>query len=155
MITTWFWLSVIFFVLSIVLMVGYVALGILVFRFIKEMRPKVDALEQNVQGVVQRVQAVAERVEEVAVSVKSTVDNVGTKARGVASSAEIVAQAASRQFQRFSPVLMGTLTAIRIVGALRDSRRQKTVNQAGKGRPTRVAVPVGKILGKLLSIALK
>ncbi len=158
MVNTWFWLSVIFFLLSILLMVGYIALGVVIFRFVKEMRPKVDALEKNVQTAIQRVHVVSERVEEVAASVKATVDNVGDKAKGVATSAELVAHTASRQFERFSPILIGALTAIRVVSAIRESRKskaQKIAEKEAEQASKNSHLGLGKVLGAILRLATK
>jgi hypothetical protein len=65
--------------------------------------------------------------------VKTAVDGVGGKAKSVAGSAEIVATSASRQFERFSPLLVGALTAIRIVKAVSDARRPKLEPTKKKG----------------------
>jgi uncharacterized protein YoxC len=119
MITTWFWLSSIFFLLGIIVLVGIFVAGLKVLQMLTELKPKIDALDQNVQGLLVKVHSVADRVEELTVSVKATVDNVGGRARGVAGSAELVAQVASRQFERFSPWLIGTITAMRLVNEWR------------------------------------
>jgi|SRR5579862_2477740 len=148
----WFWLSAIFFFLGIVIMVGQIVLGVVIFRLIKEVKPKVDAMEQKVNETVEKVQAVSAKVE-------ALVDHVGTRARGVSDSVELVAHSASRQFERFSPILIGALTAIRIFTALRESRKPREQKIAEKAAEQAIErshnshISLGKILGSILKLA--
>ena len=145
MITAWFWLSACFFFLNILLLICLVVAGVMILRLISELKPKIDSLEQNVQGLIQKVQGVAERVEEVATSVKNTVENVGGKAKGMAGSAELVAQSASRQFERFSPFVIGAITAIRLVTALRQFKAAKAKGAERQAKSkVRQAVGLGR-----------
>jgi hypothetical protein len=151
MITAWFWLSACFFLLNILLFIGLVVATVMVLRLLSEMKPKIDALEQNIQGLVLKVHSVADRVEEVATSVRNTVENVGGKAKGMAGSAEIVAQSASKQFERFSPFVIGAITAIRLVTALRQFQAAKSRNFEKKAQSkVRQAVGIGRGVVKTL-----
>lgn len=152
--TTWFYLSSIFFLLGIVLLVGIGFAGIKVMKLLEEMKPKVDALEANVQGLVVKLHNVADRVEELTESVKSTVDNVGGHARGVAGSADLVAKVASREFERFSPWLVGTVTAMRLIGEFRRARHAP--KEASKdGKPTKRGGLAGTIARALMHLAVR
>ncbi len=120
----WFWLSGAFFVANIFL---FIALGIAALKLVgilKELSPKIVAIEGQVQDLVKKVQ-------ELTANIQQTVSELGGKAKGVVGSAEGVAQSASRQFERYSPFVIGSLTAIRLVSALSKARQGSALAKAG------------------------
>jgi outer membrane murein-binding lipoprotein Lpp len=121
----WFALSAVFLVVNIILFVCLLFVAYKLYQFIGVITPKVQELSTQVSALVTKMDRVSSRVEEVAISVKETVDGVGGGARGVVSSAEIIAQSASRQFERFSPFIVGAMTAIRLFKGLSDLRRDR------------------------------
>jgi hypothetical protein len=151
MITVWFWLSSIFFLLGICVLVGIGIAGLRILKIITELKPKIDTLESNVQGLVIKLHGVADRVEELTASVKATVDNVGGHARGVAGSAELVARVAGNQFERFSPWLVGTVTAMRLIGEWRSSRAQRRREET-EGTPKKPASFTRSLVRALLNL---
>lgn len=122
----------VFFILNALLFIalGYVAF--MVVKFLKEAQPKIGELSSKVSALVAKVEQVAVRVEEVAESVKNTIDGVGSRATGVVGSAELIAQSASRQFERFSPFIVGATTAMRLVKALNEMRAGRSAASATK-----------------------
>ena len=123
----WIYISGAFFVINCLF---FLALTIGVFMLLKvvtELKPKIDSLETSVQGLIVKVSAVTEKVDAVVASVQQTIDSVGTRARGVAGTAEMVSSLAGRQFERFSPLVVGALTAMRIfkgINEIRSTRRR-------------------------------
>lgn len=128
----WLIVSALFFVANLVFFIVLAYLGVTLVRVLKETKPKVDEISTKVSALVTKVEQVAVRVEEVANSVKETVDNVGGRAKGVVGSAELVAQSASRQFERFSPFVVGAMTAMRLVKALNEMRHGRSAASATK-----------------------
>ena len=126
----WLAVSGLFFVLNAVLFVFLIVAAIQFMKFMKDVAPRIEALEKSTQELIVNVQGVAKRVDEVAASVKETVDSVGGKARGLASSAELVVSATSRQFERITPVVTGVLTAIKVIRAVRDLRHARQEKKA-------------------------
>lgn len=128
----WLWLSGIFFFVNICLFIGWIVAIVKLVGFIKTVTPKVNEISGKVNDLVVKVEQVAVRVEEVATSVKETVDGVGGRAKGVVGSAELIAQSASRQFERFSPFVVGAMTAMRLIKALNEMRHGKSATDATK-----------------------
>lgn len=121
--TWWLVLSGLFFLANIFL---FVALGIAALKLVailKDLTPRIVAIEKQISDLVKKVQDLTAHVGEL-------VDNVGGKAKGVVGSAEGMVQSASRQFERFSPFVVGALTAIRLVGALNQVRKGRGVDKA-------------------------
>lgn len=144
MIAWWFWLSAIFLVLSILLVVG-AAIGLIyVLRLVASLKPKVEALTTDVQGLVQKVDGIA-------ASLKDTVEAVGGRAKGIAGSAEIVAQSASIQFSRFSPVLIAAATGLKLLGMLQERRKPKPERED----PKKKGSVVWSLLKGLLRLVLR
>jgi len=128
--TWWLVVSAAFFVVNLLM---FAALGYAVIKlvaFMKEVQPQITGLSTKVHSLIDTVEGVAKRVEEVALSVKDTVDGVGGKAKGVVGSAEIVMHSASKQFEKFSPFLVGTLTAIRLIKGLNEMRHGRPATKA-------------------------
>lgn len=119
----WLAISAIAYVSLTLVCISLVVAVFFFIRFLKEVMPKINAIESQVQDVVKKVQ-------ELTVHVREVVDNVGGSAKGVVGSAESVAQSASRQFERFSPFVVGALTAIRLVKALKEAREGRSLAKA-------------------------
>lgn len=121
----WFALSAIFFVVNIILFIAVIAAVWKLVQFFEAIQPKVQEISTQVNTLIVKVDRVADRVEEVAVSVRDTVEGVGGRAKGVASSVEIIAHSASRQFEKISPLVVGAMTAFRIIKGIRDLRSHR------------------------------
>ena len=121
--TWWLVLSGIFFVTNALLFValGWAALKLV--GILKDLTPKIVAIEKQIQDVVKKVQ-------ELTANVQETASSVGGKAKGVIGGAEGIVQSASRQFEKFSPFVIGSLTAIRLVSALNQARRGRSPAKA-------------------------
>lgn len=111
----WQYLSAVFLVVNILFFAVLSFVLIKVLTLMQEIKPKVDALTGKVDSLVTTVDGIAN-------SIKETVDGIGGKARGVAGSAELVAHTASTTFERFSPMVVGVMTAIKIIGAISKIR---------------------------------
>ncbi|CAN5349571.1 hypothetical protein BH11ARM1_BH11ARM1_05790 [soil metagenome] len=121
----WLYLSGAFFLVNGLLFVA------LIFAVIK-MLPARNALTGKVGDLTTKIESVAERVEEVAKNVGETVGSVGAKTTGILGSVELIAQSASRQFEKFSPYLVGAMTAMKLVKSLNEMRAGKDVLEATK-----------------------
>jgi len=118
----WLILSAIFFIVAIVLVVILAIVGLKVVEFLNTVKPKVDEISGKVSDLVVKVEHVAVRVEEVATSVKDAVEGVGGRAKGVAGSVELIASSGARQFEKFSPIVVGIMTALRLAKSVSDFR---------------------------------
>lgn len=119
----WLIISAVFFVINIFFFIGMIFAGMTLLRMIKEMQPKVTALTE-------RVDSIGKHVEELAISARTTVEGVGGRAKSVVTSVDSIAHMASAQFERFSPLFVGALTAIRLVKALGEVRKGAGVGKA-------------------------
>jgi low affinity Fe/Cu permease len=132
--TTWVVVSLLFFILNIVLF------GVLIFVALKlksqaeAMQPKLDELLKKANETVVQVQEIAKKVQEIANNVGTTANDVGTRAKGIVGSAELMTQSASRQFERFSPLVVGAVTGIRLIRALNDIRGGRKPKDAVTGK---------------------
>jgi hypothetical protein len=106
-------------------------------------------MSAKVAELTKKVEVLAVRVEEVATTMKETVGNVGQKASGILGSVELIAQSASKQFERFSPFIVGAMTAMRLVKSLNEMRHGKSAMEATKGKTLekKPATPPKKRLG--------
>lgn len=111
----WLVVSAMFFVLNIVFF------GVMSYAVLK-LTKVVGELQPQVSTLVKRVEEVAHRVDELTTTVKDSVEQIGGKAKGVIGSVELVAQSASRQFERFSPFVVGAMTAMKLIKGLKDMR---------------------------------
>lgn len=112
----WLILSGVFFFMNIVLFAALAYVGIKLIGILQAITPKVVAIEGQVHDLIKKVQ-------DLTANLQKTVGELGGKAKGVVGSAEGVAQSASRQFERYSPFVIGSLTAIRLVSALSKARK--------------------------------
>jgi methyl-accepting chemotaxis protein len=140
----WFYVSGLCFLLNILL---FVALIIAVIKII----PMVQQTTQKVQELTEKVEGVANRVEEVAKNVGDKAGEIGHRATGILGSVENMAHSASRQFEKFSPFIVGALTAFRLVKALNEMKHGKSAAQATKEK-TLEKQPAQQQKKKLLGI---
>lgn len=134
----WLGISIAFFILNILLFIGLIVFLIALMKWMKEMKPKIDAIGT-------RVEAIGKNVEELTEHVKSTAETVGGKAKSVATSVDSIAHLASTTFEKFSPYVVGALTAMRLVRAALEMKRGLSVSKAtsrkaledGKGKTKR------------------
>ena len=122
--TWWLVISAFAYVCLALVCISLFVTAIFVIKFLKDIAPKVNAIEGQVQDLIKKVQ-------DLTTSVQQTVSELSGKAKGVVGSAEGVAQSASRQFERYSPFVIGSMTAIRLVGALNGIRKNKALGQGG------------------------
>lgn len=140
--TWWLVISAIAYVCLAITCIALAVTALFVVKFLKEIAPKVVAIEGQIQDVVKKVQ-------DLTVSIHDKVESLGGRAKGVVGSAEGIAQSASRQFERFSPFVIGALTAIRLVKALNDAKKGRSLAKATSRRGI-AKKPVGA-LGKILN----
>ncbi len=114
----WQYLSGAFLVVNIVFFAVLSLVLLRVMSLMQDLKPKIDGLTTKVDSLVDKVDGIA-------TSVKQTVDGVGSKARGVVGSAEIVAQSASRGFEKFSPIIIGVMTTMKVLKAVNSLRSHK------------------------------
>jgi hypothetical protein len=144
----WLVVSGLFFFINCLFFLVLMFVVIKLVQLMTEMKPKIESLEGSIQSLVVKVGGIAENVEELTATVKTTVDKVGGNAVSVASNAQIVAQAASTQFERYSPLVVGAIGVIRVIGALRASRQA-----AKEGVPATAKSKASSLLGTALTVA--
>ena len=120
------WLAGIFFFVNILF---YIAV---IYALLFVVKPAMHRMSMKLSELTAKVDKVANRVEELATSVKDTLESVSMKANGILGSVELIAQAASKQFERFSPFIVGAMTAMRLVKSLNEMRHGKTAIEATK-----------------------
>ena len=118
--TWWLVLSGLFFFMNIVLFAALAYAAVKLIGILKDLTPRVVAIEKQVQDLIKKVQ-------DLAANLQQTVGELSGRAKGVVGSAEGVAQSASRQFERYSPFVIGSLTAIRLVSALNGVRQGRSL----------------------------
>jgi hypothetical protein len=116
LINTWLIVSLIFFILNIGLFIGLLIFMSNLMKWMKEMKPKIEAIGT-------RVEAIGKNVEELTEHVKTTAESVGGKAKSVATSVDSIAHLASTTFERFSPYVMGALTAMKLFSGFVQMKR--------------------------------
>lgn len=121
--TWWLAVSAVFFVVNVVMMIAIVYLAVHLVKILQGLQPKIETIST-------RVDAIGQRVEEVATSTQATLASLGGRAQSVATSVDTIAHVASRQFERFSPYLVGALTAIRLVKALAEVKQGRSLAKA-------------------------
>jgi uncharacterized protein YoxC len=121
-----------FFVLNSLLFISLIVFLLFLSNYLKELKPRIENVEKAIMETVKKVQELTQKVEQVALQVQERVTNVGGKAQGVVGSVELVAQSVSRQFEKFSPFVVGAVTAIRLISALRSARADRVAKQASK-----------------------
>jgi len=114
--TWWLVLSAVFFGLNILLLIGWIVALTKIVGVVKALQPKISDLTTKVEGI-------AEKVNDLTTHTRETVENVGGRAKSVVGSVEKIAHTASVQFEKFSPLLVGGLTAIKLLTALRDYKK--------------------------------
>jgi hypothetical protein len=119
LIVVWLIVSLLFFLTNLILLAVLAYVGL-------KLRPALEDLSKKVGDLTVKIERVAERVEDLAGNLGETVGNVGQKAAGILGSVELVLQSASRQFERFSPLLVGAMTAMRLVKSLNEMKSGKS-----------------------------
>jgi hypothetical protein len=128
----WLWVSGLFFLVNLLFNIGLLIALWKLYGILNDTRPKIAALAAKTDILLNRVQEVAKRVEEVATTIRDRTNEVGGRARGVVGSAELVVHSASKQFERFSPFVVGAVTAMRLIKALNEMRKGKPASEATK-----------------------
>jgi hypothetical protein len=112
----WVVISGVFFALNIVLFLVLIFAAIKIVGVIQGLQPKVNELTAKVSGIADKVDQLTEQT-------KTTVNEVGGRAKNVATSVESIAHTASVQFEKFSPLLIGGLTALKLMAAVREYKK--------------------------------
>ncbi|HEY0866075.1 MAG TPA: hypothetical protein VGE01_01780 [Fimbriimonas sp.] len=128
----WLWVSGLFFFVNLLFNIGLLIALWKLYTILNDTRPKIASLAAKTDMLIHKVQQVAERVEEVATTVRDRTNEVGGRARGVIGSAELVVHSASKQFERFSPFVVGAVTAMRLIKALNEMRHGRSAKDATK-----------------------
>ncbi len=142
--TWWLVISAFAYICLAIVCISLAVTAFFVVKFLKDVQPRVASIEGQVKELVGKVQ-------ELTTNINETVNNVGGRARGVVGSAEGMAQSASRQFERFSPFVVGALTAIRLVKALKEAKEGRSLAKATSKKGILRKKPKGfisKILGR-------
>lgn len=109
-------LAAIFFVANTVLFIIVAVAAMKVAKALKDLQPRLEALTLKVEKA-------SEDVSRLSKTVQSTVDLVGARALGAVESAQGIASLASKSVGKFSPVIAGVLTVLKIVSAVRGMKK--------------------------------
>jgi uncharacterized protein YoxC len=112
----WLWLSGAFFFFATLFMIVLIVVSLQLVKLTKELKPKIESISA-------RVDAIGKNLEELTAHVKVTAESVGGRAQNVAHSVESIAQLASGTFERFSPYVVGAMTAMKLVSGFLQMRR--------------------------------
>jgi hypothetical protein len=119
----WLYVSAAFFIVNILFFVGLVFALFKLVQIVGGLTPKVNA-------IATRVDAIGHKVEELTTSVKETAESLGGRAKSVAGSVDLIAHSASRQFEKYSPVIVGILTTLKLLKAVQEYRRGHDIAEA-------------------------
>ncbi|MBS1718082.1 MAG: hypothetical protein JSS72_10180 [Armatimonadetes bacterium] len=125
----WLVLSLIFFAINALSFLG-------MFVAIWKMKQAVEQMQPKVDDLVSEVKAVTVKVNDLTTTVNETVKGLSGHANSVAGSADLIASTAARIFERNAPLVMGVLSAIRIVSAVRGAKKDEK-KRAQKELPRR------------------
>ncbi len=126
-----------------------VLFGALAFAAIKlvgilqNLTPRLVTIERQISDVVKKVQDLTQTVHE-------KINSIGGRASATVGSVEGIAQSASRQFERYSPFVIGSLTAIRLVKALTEVKKGRSLGKATSRKGILKKSPPKSLLGKVL-----
>lgn len=123
--TWWLVISGLFFLLQSILVACLIVAVIKLMGTIREITPKVVAISAKVEEI-------GTKVEELTDNVKTTMDSVGARAKSVAGSAEMIAHTAANTFERFSPAVVGILSALRILKAVQEFQNARKAGVPAK-----------------------
>lgn len=115
----------VFFIVQTVFTLCLIGAVIFLIIEIKKITPKVAAIGDKVNDI-------GEKVDDLTANVKTTVEALSGRAKSVAGSADLIAQTASRTFERFSPAVVGILSALRILKAIQEFRRGAHAGDSSK-----------------------
>jgi hypothetical protein len=136
----WLIASFVFFVLQSLFILALIFALFKLMQAIQQITPKVEAISAKVHDI-------GEKVEDLTTNVKGTLEALGGRAKSVAGSADLIAHTASRTFEKFSPVVIGILSALRILKAVKEYRAghsaaeatsPKTLDKGGPKEPAKV-----------------
>jgi hypothetical protein len=113
----------VFFLVQIAFTLGLIYAVWKLVQAIQQIAPKVEAISVKVHDI-------GEKVEDLTTNVKGTLEALGGRAKSVAGSADLIAHTASRTFEKFSPVVIGILSALRILKAVKEYRAGQSVAEA-------------------------
>lgn len=130
----WLWVSGAFFLLGALFFLTLIIAMVLLVIKVNQLAPQVQETIKKVNGLTAQVQDISQKVGQIATNLNSTVTEVGGRAKGVVGSVELVTQSASRQFERFSPFVVGAVTAIRLVRSLAEMRKKEDTKLVRRGR---------------------
>jgi hypothetical protein len=151
--TWWLVVSGIFFALNVLFLIALTIVMLALAKVIVAMKPKLTSLESSVQSLVEKVSSIASNVEDLSATVKTTIEKVGGSAQVVAGNAQLVSQTASREFEKFSPLVVGAIATIRVMTALNDFRLNRKAKAEGKSVKHDGKSGAKKKVGLILSIA--
>ena len=109
-------LAAIYFIANTVLFIIVAVAAMKAAKALKDLQPRLEALTLKVEKA-------SEDVSRLSKTVQSTVDLVGVRALGAVESAQGIASLASKGVGKYSPLIAGVLTALKIVSAVRGLRK--------------------------------
>lgn len=125
--TWWLVVSAIFFALGSLFLLALVVVVLKLIQAIQQLTPKVEAISDKVHDI-------GSKVEDLTTNVKTSLETFTGRAKSVAGSVDLVAHTASRTFEKFSPVVIGILSALRILKAVKEYRAGASPAEATKGK---------------------
>ncbi len=117
----------VFFIVQIVLTICLIVAVIRIVGVVKEVAPKVEAISVKVTEI-------GDKVEDLTETVRSTAETVGARAKSISGSAESIAQTAATSFEKFSPYVVGILSAVKILRALQGFRATAKKPEGGHSK---------------------
>lgn len=119
----WLGLSTVLMAFQCLFFAGLFVAVYYLIKAVKQITPKVEALTVKVQGI-------ADKVDGLTANVKDTMDTLGVRAKSVAGSAEHIAQTTAKNYERYSPYVVGILSALKIVKAVQEFQQARVATRA-------------------------
>ena len=114
----WIWVSGIFFLLGIAVMVG------LLFAILKAITA-LKSVQSSVEKSIDRAEKVVDRLESVAKSAQGTVESIGGRAKSAASSIESVVSAGAKKMETIAPIFVMALAGLKLYQQFAEMRAEK------------------------------
>ncbi|MFI5386370.1 MAG: hypothetical protein ACHQ50_09645 [Fimbriimonadales bacterium] len=130
----WLGLSTVLMALQCLFFFAMAAAVFQLIKAVKQITPKVEALADRVQSIGIKVDGLTENV-------KDTMDTLGVRAKNVAGSAEQIAHTTARNYEKYSPYVVGILSALKIVKAVQEFRDAQSAGKVAKDIPPQQVVP--------------
>jgi hypothetical protein len=121
LIMTWLVLSSIFFILNIGIFVALLFMMVKMMKLVQDLTPRVHSIAERVDGI-------AAQVEDIAKNTKTTMEGITGRTKSVMGSVDTIAVTASRQFEKFSPVILGATAAFRVWQSVKGKKRPTLKN---------------------------